>query len=143
MAPAAPGKSTLSPYYVKSKKGDAYDGDVFIRVGDERGCPKGEEPAAKPKPEDKPKEDKPKEEKPKDKPKEKPKVEDKPKEDKPAEDDPEKVEKDAGRKLKLAKMLIDDGLAEQAREPLEEIVKKFPNTKAADEARQLLKKLDM
>jgi len=123
-------------YYVNSKK-DAYDGDIYIRVGEERGYPKGEEPG----PGDKPK-DKPKEEKPKDKPK----IDDKPKEEKPkekpAEDDPDKAEKDAARKLKLAKLLIEDKMLEGARDALEEIIKKYKETKAAAEAKELLKKLD-
>jgi hypothetical protein len=121
-------------YYVHSQK-DAYDGDVYIKVGEERGYPKGAEPG------DKPKEEKPKEEKPKDKPKDKPKTEpkeEKPK-DKPTDDDPEK---DANRKLKLAKRLIEDGMVEGARDALEEIIKKYKETKAAEEAKELLKKLD-
>jgi len=31
-------------YYVISKKGDAYNGSVFVKQGAERGYPKGEEP---------------------------------------------------------------------------------------------------
>jgi len=121
-------------YYVNNKK-DAYEGDIFIRVSDERGYLKGDEPAEKPKTE----------EKPKDKPKEKPKVEDKPKEEKPkekpSEDDPDKAEKDAARKLKLAKRLIEENQNEGAKEALEEIVKKYKDTKAGEEAKELLKKL--
>jgi hypothetical protein len=115
-------------YYVNNKK-DAYDGDVYIRIGEERGYPKGEEP----KEGDKPKEEKPKEEKPK----EKPKVEEKPKE-KPVEEDAEKV---AARKLKLAKQLIEENQVEGAKDSLEAIVKKYKGTKAAEEAEDLLKKL--
>jgi FimV-like protein len=110
-------------WYIISKQGDAYDGTVYITRGKERGYPEGQGPKDK---------DKPKvEEKPKDKPK-----------DKPAEDDADKAEKDAGRKLKLAKSLIDDGKGEQAKDILDEIVKKFGKTKAAEEAKELLKKLD-
>ena len=123
-------------YYVNSQKGNAYDGNIYIKVGEERGYPKGQEPG----PGDKPKEEKPKEEKPKDKPKTEPK-EEKPKE-KPAEDDPDKLEKDAARKLKLAKQLIEDGMNEGAKDALEEIIKKYKETKAAEEAKELLKKLD-
>jgi FimV-like protein len=124
-------------YYVNSKK-DAYDGDIYIKVGEERGYLKGEEPADKPGTEDKAKD------KPKDKPKEKPKTEDKPKnEEKPkVEDDPDKAEKDAARKLKLAKQLIEDGKNEGAKEYLEEILKKYKETKAATEAKELLDKLN-
>jgi FimV-like protein len=123
-------------YYVNNKK-DAYDGDIYIKVGEERGYLKGEEPKEGDKPKDKPKEEKPKD---------KPKVEEKPKEEKPkekpTEDDPDKAEKDAARKLKLAKQLIEDGKPDGARDYLEEIVKKYKDTKAAEEATELLKKLD-
>jgi FimV-like protein len=124
-------------YYVNNKK-DAYDGDIYIKVGEERGYPKGEEPSG---------DEKPKEEKPKEKSKDKPKVEekprgDKPKEDKPKEDDPDKAEKEAARKLKLAKQLLEDGKKDGARDYLEEIIKKYKDTKAADEAEELLKKLE-
>jgi FimV-like protein len=128
------GKSSWG-YYVNNKK-DAYDGDIYIRIGDERGYPKGEEPAEKPKKD---------EEKAKtgDKPKEKAKTEEKPKEEKPKEKPPEEdLEKAAGRKLKLAKRLVEDGQKEGAKEALEEIIKKYKDTKAAEEAQALLKKLN-
>ena len=48
-------------------------------------------------------------------------------------DDPEK---DAGRKLTLAKRLIEDGMVEGARDALEEIIKKYKETKAAEEAKK-------
>jgi hypothetical protein len=116
-------------YYVNNKK-DAYDGDIFIRIGEERGYPKGEEPKEG---------DKPKEET---KPKEKPKVDDKPKEEKPKEKPVEEdAEKVAARKLKLAKQLIEDKQIEDAKESLETITKKYKGTKAAEEAEELLKKL--
>jgi hypothetical protein len=115
-------------YYVNNKK-DAYDGDIFIRIGEERGYPKGEEPKEG---------DKPKEEKPK----EKPKVDDKPKEEKPKEKPVEEdAEKVAARKLKLAKQLIEDKQIEDAKDSLETITKKYKGTKAAEEAEELLKKL--
>lgn len=50
------------------------------------------------------------------------------------------AEKTAQNKLKLAKRLHQDGQIPEAREYLEEIVKKFPNSKAAEEAKELLKK---
>lgn len=50
------------------------------------------------------------------------------------------AEEEAARKLKLAKMLAADGLTSKARIRFEEIVSKFPETKAAAEARQLLEK---
>jgi S1-C subfamily serine protease len=60
---------------------------------------------------------------------------------KPA-DDPEELEATAARRLKLARSLARDGLVDKARERYEEIVKQFPKTKAAAEARDLLDKLD-
>jgi len=55
----------------------------------------------------------------------------------------EKLEKAAAGKLKLAKRLLDeDGNRDGAADSLRKIVAEFPNTKAADEARELLKKLD-
>jgi hypothetical protein len=45
-------------------------------------------------------------------------------------------------KLKLIKMLIDDGKTERARFRLKELIKAYPDTEAAAEARKLLKKLD-
>jgi FimV-like protein len=132
-------------YYVKTVKA-ADEGHITIHVGEERGYPKGEEPKEKAKAEDKGKgEDKPKgDDKPKDKPKAEDKPKDKPKaEDKPkVEDDPDKLEKDAARKLKLAKNLIEDGKIEGAREYLNEIKDKYKDTKAAAEAKELLDKLD-
>jgi S1-C subfamily serine protease len=60
---------------------------------------------------------------------------------KPDEDPAEKMEKDAARKLKLAKMLAEDGLVDKARLRYKEIIETYPKTKAADDARQLLEKL--
>lgn len=60
------------------------------------------------------------------------------KDDKKSEGDAERV---AGSKLKLAKLLVDDGKKADAIEALEEIVKKYPKTKAAGEAKELLAKL--
>ena len=120
-------------YFVISQKANGYDGSLKLTRGKERGYPKGEEPKEKPKPEDRPKE--------KPKPEDRPKVEDKPKE-KPAEDDADAKEKDAARKLKLAKQLIEEKQIEGAKDSLETIVKKYKGTKAADEAEELLKKLN-
>jgi hypothetical protein len=54
-------------------------------------------------------------------------------------DDPEET---ATRRLKLARSLASDGKEDKAAERLQEIIKNFPNTKAASEARQLLQKLN-
>ena len=72
---------------------------------------------------------------------------DKPKNDKPmttsgttTAPDPERLEADAATKLDLAKQLAAAGKPEKARERLQEIVKKYPKTKAAEEAKELLEK---
>jgi hypothetical protein len=143
-------------YVVVSDGRDRRDGFIIIKKGKQRGYETGEEPAKtteKPaKDKDKPEGDKPPKdgEKPKDKPaKDKPKKDSardggKPK-DKPARDggdDPDKAEKLAAAKLNLAKMLHKDGLIQKAKQRYDDIIKQFPNTKAAEEARTLLKKLE-
>lgn len=55
---------------------------------------------------------------------------------------PEETEQAAARRLRLAKLLIDGGKAPRAKEILEEILKTYPSTKTAQEARQLLEKLE-
>ena len=60
---------------------------------------------------------------------------------KPDDDKTTKTEKEAAHKLKLAKMLVDDGLQEKARTRLKELVDAYPKTKAAEEAKELLGKL--
>jgi len=52
----------------------------------------------------------------------------------------DKDEEDAARKLKFAKSLLEDGKDEKAAERFAEIVKKYPKTKAAAEAKELLQK---
>jgi S1-C subfamily serine protease len=52
-----------------------------------------------------------------------------------------RAERDAARKLRLAKILAGDGLQDKATARYQEIVDSFPNTKAAEEARQLLEKV--
>lgn len=74
---------------------------------------------------------------------------DKPKTSTPAADaaltdpkaDAEKQEKAARAKLDFAKEFIQEGKKDKARERLESIVKDYPNTTAASEAKELLKKL--
>jgi FimV-like protein len=53
----------------------------------------------------------------------------------------EKNDELAATKLKFAKSLIDDGKKDKARERLQEIIKKYPKSNAAEEAKELLKKL--
>src|SRR5437660_304341 len=75
---------------------------------------------------------------PKEKPEEKPKPEAKPKPEekpKPAEDSDEAKEKTAATKLDLIKQLIDGGKKDKAKERLEDLVKAYPMTKAATEAK--------
>jgi hypothetical protein len=59
--------------------------------------------------------------------------------DKTTEDTPE--EKEAGRKVKFAKELVAAKKVTRARERLEEIVRRYPMTRAADEAKKLLDEL--
>jgi S1-C subfamily serine protease len=60
-----------------------------------------------------------------------------------SEEDPAaQKERDAARKLKLAKAFIDDGKKDIARKRCKDIVTQFPNTKAAKEAKELLEKLE-
>ena len=126
-------------YIVISKPGNAYDGNVLIKQGPERGYEKGQEPdptASKDK--DKPAPDKPvvkDKPAPKDKNKDKPAAKDKP------EENSDKTEQEAARKLNFAKTFVEDGKTAKAKERLEEIVTKYPKTKAADQARELLKNL--
>jgi len=130
-------------YIVISQVG-AYDGTVLIKQGKERGYPAGQEPdktAAKDT-------DEPEKDKSKAKSKDKTKSNAKKKEedkaaakDKP-EDDAEKAEHIAASKLKFAKTLAEDGKTAKAKERLEDIITKYPKTKAAEQARELLKSLD-
>lgn len=105
-------------YVVGQTKDKRYDGWLLIKKGKYRGD------EVTPKAGDKPKE----------KPKEEPKPEPKP------ADKAEKAEQDAARKLKLAKMLAADGLVDKAKARYKEIVEKYPGTKAAKEAKELLEK---
>jgi hypothetical protein len=56
----------------------------------------------------------------------------------PAEVKAAKEEQEAARQLKIAKVLAHEGKLEPARKHYREIVEKYPKTKAAEEARQLL-----
>ena len=133
-------------YVVISKAGNAYDGNVLIKQGPERGYEKGQEPdVSSSQDKDKANTQKPgAKDKGKDKSAAKDKSTDKNKptaSDKPALEG-DKAEQDAARKLKFAKTFVDDGKKAIAKERLQEIVSKYSKTKAADEARELLKKLD-
>ena len=133
-------------YYILSKEKNAYDGQLVLKVGKERGYEEGKEPTAKNdkdkgKAKDK-KEAKKTDSDEKKEPKEKAEPKDKaePKE-RPQVDDEDKAERSAAIKLKAAKELIDDDKKERAIKVLEDLLDRFPKTKAAEEAKELLEKL--
>jgi hypothetical protein len=116
-------------YIVVSKEKDRYDGWVLIRQGKERGYPEGEEPAKKG-------------DKAEQKEKDKADAKDKPMaKDKPA-DDAEKTEMRAASRLTQAQELLKDGKKAKAKQYCEEIIKQYPQTKAAEKAKALLEKID-
>ncbi len=120
-------------YVVTSKEGDAYDGSIFVKQGKERGFAVGEEPTkatAKSKSEGATKTAK--------------KGSTPPKAKSTETDDGEAAnpEQQAALKLRLAKDVLKDGKKARAKERLQDIVEKFPDTKAAEEARQILKDLN-
>jgi TolA-binding protein len=120
-------------YVVVSKDKDRYDGWILIKQGNERGYPEGQSPAKtadKTATKDKPPSDKAS--KDKDKPAGK---------DKPV-DDADKAEQLAASRLNRAKDLLDAGKGDKAKEWFQDIIKTYPKTKAADEARKLLEKLN-
>jgi len=57
------------------------------------------------------------------------------------EDTSAKKERDAARQLRYVKMFLDDGKKELARKHCDDIIEKYPDTKAAKEAKDLLDKL--
>jgi hypothetical protein len=131
-------------YVIISKKGDKTDGGLLIVAGNARGDDKGGKMAAKTNPKEKDTDKGKTKDKAvaKDTPekKESPKTEKKeaPKTEAPAGGD---AEKDASSKLELIRMLIDSGKKDKAKERLGELIEKYPDTKAAKEAKDLLDKL--
>ena len=117
-------------YVVTSKEGDAYDGSIFVKQGKERGYAVGEEPTKGNAKEVATKTAKKTAALPKTKNTET---------DDAASANPEQQ---AALKLRLAKDVLKDGKKARAKERLEDIVAKFPDTKAAEEARQILKDLN-
>jgi hypothetical protein len=107
-------------YVIGQAKDKRYDGWIIIKKGKFRGDDEVSKGPAKTKPKETTK----------------PKEETKPK----TEDAADKVEQEAARKLKFAKMFEADGLVDKAREKYKEIIEKYPNTQAAKEAERLLKK---
>jgi hypothetical protein len=131
-------------YVVVSDPKDRRDGFIIIKKGKQRGYEKSDEPSkdgssAKDKANtDKPAKDKPAKDKDsatKDKP-----AKDKSTKDK-GEEDPDKTEMVAAAKLSLAKMLQKAGKIDKAKDRYRDIIKMYPKTKAAEEARALLKDL--
>jgi hypothetical protein len=137
-------------YFVLSKQGDSEDGSIFItNRGTERGYRAGDEPDKTTK--GKSKDDdktamKDKKGKPGGKDKtdarEKKAAKDKADAADKNDDDPDKQEEAATRKLTFAQTLAEDGKTARAKARLEEIIEKYPKTKAAVAAKELLKKLD-
>jgi hypothetical protein len=111
----------------KENANDRYEGYVDIVVGDQRGDPtppKKDKDAKTAKPDPKAKGDK----------------SDAAKTTKTETSDEEK-ERLAKSRLKLAKQFVEDGQKEDAIDFLESLLKKYPNTEAATEAKKLLEKL--
>ena len=65
----------------------------------------------------------------------------KPAADKPA-DDADRAERAAARKLQTAQELVEDGKRDRAKEVCEQLISQYPKTKAAEEAKKLIEKLD-
>jgi hypothetical protein len=120
-------------FVVISNEKNAYDGNILIKQGKERGYAIGEEPTkteAKAKTESSTKTSK------------KAVTPPKTKDGTSGDTQADTPEQQAARKLQLAKEILKDGKKERAKERLEDIVAKFPDTKAAEEARQLLKEMN-
>lgn len=128
----------------KTYKGGRYDGWLLIVKGKERGFAEGSEPKDEPKDKDKAAKDKAEKDKTAAKDKDKTETKDKDKaaaKDKPATEDGDKKEMDAATKLKICKKLVDGKQVDKAISRLKELIKEYPNTKAAEEAKKLLEKL--
>jgi hypothetical protein len=115
-------KKTDLGYIIGRKKDKRYDGWLIIKKGKYRGDETDEKSVSKTQTKSAPKPSAPS----------KPEV----------TRDEADAETIAARKLKQAKSLDDAGLADKAKARYKEIVTKYPDTKAAKEARQLLEKLD-
>jgi hypothetical protein len=151
------GKMQLGYVVVSAPKAsdprNRFDGWLNIKKGKQRGFEAGEEPdkdkPVKDKGQDGDDDDKPKDKKKKEKKtKDKPAKDDKPK-DKGQDDDGDKTESVAASKLKLIQKLYQDGkksknrrLLRKAKLRFKELIDMFPKTKAADEARSLLKEME-
>jgi FimV-like protein len=136
-------------WYVITKPDPQYQGGVYLEKSMARGYAEGQTPPdkkddkkddKKPKDDRKPAKD---DKKPKDDPKEEVKKDDKKddKKEEPKADDPEELEGKARKLLALAKMNLEAGKEDKARDRLEEVIKKYKGTKAAQEAQKLLDKI--
>jgi hypothetical protein len=113
----------------KTNDGDRYEGWIQIVQGDERGDEAGKKETTTTKTPAKGGAKTPA------------KTDAPPKTDTPPAADDEKNEKLAQSKLKQAKSFLQDGQNEDAKDFCEQIVKKYPTTKAATEAKEILEKL--
>ncbi len=111
-------------YVIVSKPGDRYDGWLLLKKGSQRGDDTPADGKEKKKEESKVKEKK--------------EMPDKKETKSEAGDE----EKDATRLLNNAKNYVSFKKPEKAKEVLKELLEKHPNSKAADEAKTLLEKLD-
>jgi hypothetical protein len=127
-----------------------FDGWILIKKGNQRGYEASEDSGQtkqEPDDEDKPPKDKDKKKKDKStkdkktKDKKKKDGEDNEKKDK-GQTETDKEQQQAASKLRLAGMFERDGLIKQAKKRYQDIIKQFPNTEAAKEAKARLKKLE-
>jgi hypothetical protein len=122
-------------YTILSKPGDRQDGFFEISKGNHRGYapgvtpPAGSMPVASKTPDPKPE------------PKPEVKPEPKPEPSKPAETVGDADEKNAQSRMDTAKKLIEDNKAAEAVKLLKYVVKYYPTTKGAAEAKELLEKM--
>jgi hypothetical protein len=123
-------------YVITSKEGDAYDGSILVKQGKERGYAVGDGPSKSKATVSKPMAETPTKTAKKAIPPAKSKGTDS------GDAVSEGPEQQASVKLRLAKEILKDGKKDRAKGRLQDIIEKFPDTKAADEARQLLKDLD-
>lgn len=115
-------KKPMLGYVIVTKAGDRQEGWIKITGNaEQRGDEKPTKDTAKPEP----------------KPKPKPEAKPEPKPD----SDADAAEKAAASKLKQAKNFAELKQYDDAREYCEQIIKKYPKTKAAEEAKELLEKL--
>ena len=112
-------------YVIVSKPGDRYDGWLLLKKGSQRGDDTPADGKEKKKDDSKVKEKK-----------------EMPEKKEAKADTGGDTEKDATRLLNNAKFYVSSKKPEKAKEVLKELLEKHPNSKAADEAKTLLEKLD-